>query len=597
MKTLHLFNSVPTSATQKTRGWCILPEYGIIVEPSASHLLTKIKKFYSEKALTGNQLNKTFHKSWAKVINSTREDLLVDQIMHYMSTYGAGHTSNFVYTPDEELNVPEVTLNFLVVRGLSNDELTKKCLGMFGSGIAMANETITDVFDVLDNCDYTFTGEEDIKNKEALMFICKERNIVPSDPVEQVRYLYFTATGETLLIKNKDSYEKIKESNTATRRDLNNILKNMDEDTLAEVFNRFKPIFMSFKSILNEAGKKKINRISKLSKELHKPMPTNILNNIGVCTLEELKKQKDNLMNANFFQLARCLNYLKNAESKYKIYSVRNGKAFVKEDETTVRAAKGKIGFLITIIKQKFDLKGKNIFIPADVLYALPTSEKNYLGNVPMGTKFMTEGRIASGIYWENEGGATDLDLSALSVNGKVGWNSSYHGEVTYSGDMTDARNGATEYISADATLKSPHLITNNVFSGLPNGSKFKVIFGKGDDINKAYMMNPNNVWFTADAETLNKQSIVGLIKKEGKNNVAIAVNLTLGGSSVSSNDEKSIMAREALVDKWSNVFYINSLLEKCGANVITEMKADTVVDVDLTPSKLEKDTILKLFV
>lgn len=589
MKTLKLFNAVPAQVGGKYK---ILPQYGIIVEPSASYAFDAIEKHYKEAQLTGAQLNATFHKSWEKVITSTREELLVEQIMHYLTTYGTNHQSEFIYTPNEELDVPDVTVNFLVVRGLDSGEIIEKALNILKSGVALTQDTLTDVLEVLDDSGYSFTGEEDVKNKEALMYLCQEANVLPNDPVELVRYLYFIATGETLLIKSKDTYNKI--AQVKNNRQLNLVLKQASAEKLAQVFNRFKPIFLSLKKVVNASGQAKINKISRLSKTLHKPMSFNILNNIGSCTLADLKKQEENLKNANFFQLARCLNFLKqNAESTQNVYAIRNGKAFVKETSGNApRAAKSKIDFLLKIIKKKYDLKGKKFFIPKDVFYALPTSEKNYVGNIPMGTKFVTKGRIASGVYWKNSGGAYDIDVSALSVDGKVGWNAAYHSQVTYSGDLTDARNGATEYISAGEKMKDPHLILANIFRGESKGSKFKVVFGKGDDISKKYMMNPNKVWFTADGETLNRQSIVGLIHREDENLCATVVNLSTGTSMVSYGG-RSDQFRTALVEKWTNAFYLNDVLTKCGAKIVDK---EEEADFDLTPSKLQKDSILGIF-
>ena len=58
--------------------------------------------------------------------------------------------------------------------------------------------------------------------------------------------------------------------------------------------------------------------------------------------------------------------------------------------------------------------------------------------------------KLAAGIYWEDKWGANDLDLSGLNISGKIGWNSDYYNEnrsIIYSGDLTEAANGAVEYL------------------------------------------------------------------------------------------------------------------------------------------------------
>jgi hypothetical protein len=470
-------------------------------------------------------------------------------------------------------------------------------LDLLKSGVALKQETIYDILEILSSLKYEFTGQEEIKNKEALMFICKETGIVPNDPVEFVRYLIYTATGKTLLIKNEDTYKSIRVMNKDQKFYVNRAFEKTNEEQLAQVFNRFKPIFLTFKKVLEGSSAKTINRISRLSKTLHKPIPYNILNNIGNCSLDELKKQKKNLVNANFFQLARCLQYLEqSANADTKIYAIRNGKSYVQQKGNSINkiSVHRKIDFLLDLIGSKYDLNGKKIYIPEGVNYALPTSEKMFVGNVPMGSKFVTDGPIAMGIYWENGGGAKDLDLSAVALT-KIGWNVRYNyqqGNIMFSGDMTYADPCATEYIYGKK-IDDDYLILNNVFSGNPIGSIFNIIIGKGDSINQKYMMDPNKIWFTAQTETIQRQSIVGLLTSEGDKNAAILVNLGSGASQVSGYGGRTDLYRRALVQRWKHCFYLNDLLEYCGA-ILVENEEDC--EINLTPSKLEKDSILSLF-
>ena len=591
MKTLALYNAVEA---RKGDQYLILPKYGVIVEPSASYAIKEIEAFCKERQLSGDQLNKTFHKSWEKILTSSREELFIEQILHYLTTYGTNFQSSFVYTPNEELEVPDVKVNFLVIRGLSQEELVEKSFALL-DGVALKQETIVDVLDVLSECGYVFTGAEDFKNKEALMMVCRETGQVPQDPVEFVRYLVYLATGDTLLIKNKKTINAIKESGASTA--VTNAFNKADEESLATVFNRLKPILLAFKG-RNKRINTKLNKISRLSKELHKPIAYNILNDIGGCTLKALKAEEANLMNANFFQLARCLNYLKAADTATaKVYQVRNGKFYSKAYNGTVRAGASKAKFIMDLIKKKYDLKGKKFFIPSDVYYALPTSEKNFVGNVPTGTKLVSDEAIAAGVYWENKGGARDLDLSGLAVDGgKVGWNSHYNrgsGEVLYSGDVTNAPSGATEYLRFNKNLQQSYLVMNNVFSGNAQGSKFRIVFGKGDNPSKKHMMNPNDVWFTTPTETLKKESVVGFVTPDKKGVAAIVVNAGFGQDQVSGYGTKHEHLLTALTEKWSNCVYLNDVLAHCGAEVVNDVED---CDVDLTPSKLEKDSIISIF-
>ena len=124
---------------------------------------------------------------------------------------------------------------------------------------------------------------------------------------------------------------------------------------------------------------------------------------------------------------------------------------------------------------------------------------------------------MATGIYWENSWGAHDHDLSGINIGGKVGWNSDYkqgNGALMYSGDLTDARNGAVEYLYAGKGLSEPTLVMNNVFSGDPT-SGYKIIIGKGDKMSRQYMMDPNNLFVEVKCDSVQTQTVLGIFIPE----------------------------------------------------------------------------------
>lgn len=602
MKTLKLFNAVVSD--KKTRRLpMIIPEYGVFVEPGAAHRIEAIRDYYQKHVLSGAQLNSTFYKSWDKVQHLTDLERFIDQILHYASTYGTGHTSQWIYMPEGEDNFPEKTVVFEVVRAVTSEEMIGKCLDMLANGQALKQETIEDLLDILLELGYCFDGTETIKNKEAQMYICDEMNVVPVDPVECVRYLVYTLTGQTLLIKNVGTYNLIKEAGLAQRRKAVQILKKMDERQLAQVFNRFKPIFLSMKKVLGADAAKSINTISRLSKRLHKPMDYNILNDLGACSLKQLRTQRNNLAdNATFFQLARGLQYLHQAYGvTHSVYQVRNGKSYVAESSGVKPYGRlTKMDLLVQILKERHNLKGQAFYIPDGVQYALPVSEKQFVGNVPMGTKFTTDQPICAGVYWENQGGARDLDLSAVAVGEKVGWNASYRSTgLMYSGDITSAPDGAVEYMHSTSQIDKPSLLLNNVFDGESVGSKFDIVFGQGSNISCDYMMDPNNVWFQGSTETVQRQSVVGLLlPEEGGKHSAVVLNFGAGNLQVSGYNEHSSNLREALVQKWDSSYTLNSLIEQCGGTVLSDNDLDKFEGdyVDLRPQVLERDSLTRIF-
>ncbi|MEL6560943.1 MAG: hypothetical protein AAFQ94_22300 [Bacteroidota bacterium] len=582
MKTLKLFNAVIAG---DSNAGPFVSKAGFIIEPEALWAKDAIIRYFKNENLDGYGLNKTFHKSWRTILNSSREKLWMEQICHYISTYGSGFKDE-VYIPNELLDLPDVQVKFKVIRAYSKEEMTNKCLAILQSGIALKGETVDDILSVLhEDLVYDFTGEEGIRNKEAIVKIAEKYDVLPKDPSEFLRFIVYKATGETLLIKSNELIQAIEDTyfNPA------NHFEQFGLEKLAKVFNRFKPLFLAFKS----QCPKTINKISKLSKKHHAPMTVNPLNAVTTVLLSE--EDYHWLDKATPFALFRALSacYTRMKGQYSFTYRIRNGKSFVKNNRVS-GAVWANYYYLLEYLKGRFDLSGKKLYIPTDVEYALPTSEKMYVGNIPTGSKFYGKS-LAVGVYWENSWGAYDLDLSGLNIGGKVGWNSSYKqgkGVLMYSGDMTDAQNGAVEYLYAQNGLAAPTLINNNVFGGRPD-CEYKIIVGKGDDVNYDYMMNPENLFVEAKSASVQRQSVLGMLIPEKNKQCFVLLNFGAGECRVSGNTEISDKATNALYQQWSNAITFNELVTELGGEIV---KYATAADYDFSLDKLEKDSLMKVF-
>jgi hypothetical protein len=585
MKTLKLFNAV---VAREGDDRAFVSEKGFIIQPNAYWAKDKITEFYEKERLSGNDLNKTFHKSWAKIKNSTRYELLIDQINHYVSTYGSDFRDE-VYIPDEVLDIDGLKLKFIVVNAYFVNEMKDKCLSLLRSGIALKEETINDVITILvDELDYTFTGSEGIRNKEAIIKIADMYGILPSDTMEFFRYIIYRATGESLLIKNHNMINKIKTSNYNPSAQF----KNFGVEKLATIFNRFKPLFLAFKSKCPAT----INKISKLSKKYHTALVSNPLNEVTSRTLtdDDLHWLDNATPFALFRALSICWNRMGNQDTF--LYRIRNGKSFVKEgNQVNTAVPRDNYRFIMTYLRDKLDMDGSKVFLPKDIEYAIPTSEKMFVGNIPTGTRFYGE-KLAVGIYWENNWGANDLDLSGLNIGGKVGWNSSYNqdgGSLMYSGDITNAPNGAVEYLYAQSGLKDPTLVLNNVYSGNHN-SGFKIIVGRGDNINNNYMMNPENLFMEVMTESVEKQSILGIFMPvDSTTQSFVLLNFGMGNSHVSGGGKMSELSTKALFQQWNNSLTLRDLLKDLNAEIVLDPEDD---DFDFSLDKLEKDSFIEIF-
>lgn len=583
MKTLKLFNAVLAKPTKEINPF--ISDEGFIIAPQAMWAKDQIIDFYLREKLNGNDLNKTFHKSWLKIKESSRFELYIDQIIHYISTYGSDFKDE-IYIPNEILDVPDTKLKYKVIRALTKDELISECFLMLNSGIALKEETINDILTILvDTLKYTFTGNEKIKNKEATIKIADLYGVYPSDTMEFFRYVIYRATGQSLLIKNREVIAAIKNGNYNPSAAFNKF----GLEKLAEVFNRFKPLFLAFKKICPST----INKISKLSKKYHKPLITNPLN---CATYVELNKNDIHWLDnatpfALFKAISACHSRMKGQDNF--VYRIRNGKSWVKTSAVTDVNGKN-YNFLIEYLKTRFDFSGTKFYVPDNVKYALPTSEKMFVGNIPTGTRFYAK-KMAVGVYWENKWGANDLDLSALNIGGKVGWNSDYkqgNGSLMFSGDITDAPSGAVEYLYAKNGLNDPTLILNNVFSGLSD-STYKIIIGKGDKISRNYMMDPNNLFMETTCQSVQKQMVLGMIIPKKDEQCFVLLNFGAGNARVSGNNAHSNTATKALYQQWKRPLGFNKIVKILGGEIINE-KEDGAIDLSL--DNLDKNTFIKIF-
>jgi len=583
MLTLKFFNAVVEKNSSEVTPF--ISTDGYVIVPGALWAKDKIIDFYNKEKLSGNDLNQTFHKSWKKIKDSSRCELFIEQITHYISTYGSNFQDE-VYIPQEVLDVPDVKLKYKVIKALSKEELINKCLDLLKSGIALKEETIDELLTMLvDNLNYNFTGKEGIKNKEAIVKIADAYHVYPDNPTEFLRYIIYRTTDTTLLIKNKEMIERIQGSsyNPAVA------FKEYGLVRLSEIFNRFKPLFLAYKSKCPST----INKIAKLSKKYHKPLVSNALNEVTQRKL--VKEDLHWLNNATPFALFKALStcYTRSNGQDTFVYRIRNGKSWVKEGTFKKDIVDANYKFILKYLKHKYPLDARKVFLPKNVDYALPTSEKLFVGNIPTGTRFRGK-KMAVGMYWRNDWGARDLDLSGLNIGGKVGWNASYKqskGSLMYSGDLTDATNGAVEYLYAKTGLTEPTLVMNNVYSG-QDDCEYKIIVGKGDKISRDYMMDPNKLFAEIKCKSVQLQTILGIFIPDGDKQSFVLLNFGAGHARVSGRGEITKIATKALYQQWANAIGFKDILKELGAEIV-DKKEDA--DFDFSLDNLEKDSFVRV--
>ncbi len=577
-----------------------------------------IKVVEKELGLSGEQMNNAFHKSWEKIKTADIEQLVMEQIVHYITTYGFEklgiYNEESVYIPKEKLEIPGLKedIRLFIIKGYTKKELKEKLLVLLSSGIALKEDTINAIIEVSKLVILSSKEIDLIRNKEVKIRLYDELKTIPENPLEFLRYLVYKTTGESLLIKNKKLTEMIKEKNSGnTRTLLNRYHKKYGLTRLAEIFYRFKPIFLAFKREEILGINSKINKIRKLAIKHHKPMPEDYLNSITGKIKNKKKinriKLNEELSKVNIFRkvrLAYALNYrTKDVDSI--LYKIRNGKGYAKEFEFSNKtAAKGVLKIVEeSIVKDiKKNVKGKKIYIPEEINYALPATEKQFVGNFPSGTYVTLPKDMVVGVHWENvDTHRIDLDLALISMGTKIGWDSAYRTEerdILFSGDLTSAPkpNGAVELFYLKRQIKNPFLLSLNYYNYDEDVKvPFKILVAKEEvkNFKRNHMVNPNNVVALAKSEISQKQMVLGLLVPTTQETRFYFTEASLGQSITSSSTDFMEHTRQYLLDFNKNALDLKTILEKAGAKFVKKEKCE----INLSPEELEKDSILNLLV
>ena len=597
------------------RGFIFAPE--VINMYSENELNYFISVIEEEIGLTKEQMNSSFHKSWGKIKDATMTQLVIEQILHYITTYGFEelgiYNKDSVYIPNEKLEIPELKegINIVVIKGYTKEETKEKLLNMLQSGIALNEDTMKDVIDIISFVNLNDDEIENIKNKEIKITLYDQLNMVPKNPVEFLRYIIYKSIDKTLLIKDKDTIEKIKIADNSEIINLFVLYKSKyGLEKLAEIFYRFKPLFLAFRT--NMQLKNIINQIRRLAKKYHKPMPKDYLNEVTakIKKGEKIKKEvlENELNKVNIFRkirLAYALKFrTKNVDSI--LYKIRNGKGYAKTIDFFFQDEAKRV---LKIVKESIikditkNVKDKKIYIPDYIKYTLPATEKQFTGYFPSGSYINVSKDIIVGIHWKNvERKRIDLDLSLInSESGKIGWDENYRTEdrsILYSGDMTNASGqGASELFYVKKQEMEAFIMLVNFYNYDKDkylDVPFKIIVGKEqvNNFKKNYIINPNNVISIAKSSIDNKQKVLGLLVPSNNGNRFYFTETYLGLSISSSESEVVENAKKYLLDFYQNTISLNDILVKAGANIVEDKLK---CDIDLSPEKLEKDTILNL--
>jgi len=611
---LRLFNAVqvdernprgiPQDITERTI------RHGYVLEPAIPPDEKLLDVIESVVGLSGEKSNAAFHKSWQVVRDESIEKLVLQQVLHYITTYdfevlGVYHPDT-VYVPLEELNLPALGENIplTIVRAMDADALLEAIVNL-ASGIALAAQTLDDVMAIVEANAFGSAFVEKIGNRELKARLYDFYGLVPREPVEFLRHLVSKLTDESLLIKNDHLIGRIKESNGKFL----DVLLDHAPDDLASIFFRYKPLFLALKSI--SRNKTFFNRLRKKADRLHQPLSGDFLNSVTARIKQnqlDADALRGKLEKASVFRkirLAYALNNRLHACDSI-VYRIRNGRGWATEfdwpgrlAEPTQEALGIVLDSLVESLRPRLD--GTTIFIPPQVSYALPATEKQFTGHFPSGSSIAAPDDLVVGIHWMNNQRRIDLDLSVIGESGKFGWDAGYRSkdrEVLFSGDMTDAPppDGASELFYLRGGQQEPRILMLNFYNfarGDEVEARILVANEKPGNFGQNYMVDPNNIVASANIKVTRKQNVLGLIATKNEENRVYFAHVSLGTSITSSRNTQSTHARKFLVQSLLDTLDFEQLLTGAGATVTHEKTG--AEDFDLSPEKLTRSTIIDL--
>lgn len=522
--TLRMLHAVPqtiipdkksdtTNVNDYMNGYMELLQAGIVIDPQIMKLPFSEFKAVKELAkqlfgINKDKLNASFYHSFNDVKDRSELQIRIEQLFNYMTVYtdqGYAPDPDAIFTTNNEpADLISVEKELVVISVMDNDTIKAKLTDLL-SGSALSESMLTDCLSVMDNLGIEI-AEDKIANKQFLLKLWTRQwinhgtgSVPKSDDMALRLILSVLTSGVYTQLVKKDQDEmvmiKLHTENDSVVNKLFHAYADNNADHIASIYNRYKKFLLLLKHHVDMSGKHLINYIghrSKTIKHLHALVnPVNAVLQFSTNVyLDELEKTKDTekalsefvkrlkikLDGVNNYKLIKIINAMRNYDGKNRYYIIRNGKSFLTVNQNSKELAKGLskvialMAYHTLLARDNKQLENKIIYLPKNIDYAVPTSTKTLIGNIPYMSEFHIKSKyLLVGLSWSDK---VDIDLHAEDLEGNdIGWNADYDGGgYTYSGDMTyPAKNGyAAEYIVLNKDqVKTPAVFTENWYNGI----------------------------------------------------------------------------------------------------------------------------------
>lgn len=108
-------------------------------------------------------------------------------------------------------------------------------------------------------------------------------------------------------------------------------------------------------------------------------------------------------------------------------------------------------------------------------------------------------------------------------------------------------------------------------------------------------MMDPNKTDLATQVTAVDKDAIIGCVYRNEctDEKVFVIMNVAWGNARSSCAGAKSLLYREACVNRWKNSVMLEEVLSACSAVMVA---SPSEADVDLSVDGLKRDTFTRLF-
>lgn len=578
-----------------------------------------------------SQWNRTFFEDWNQVKTISDPEAFVHQWLHYLTVFfkDVGFLNeDYIHIPKKEIteSVPENLTKLFVIKSITKEEVEQKIIDIVSSGAALSQETIDSILtivfkEVSVDLNNLFNVS---KNREFSCILANKAGLVPKNPLHFIRQVFYVGTGSALVIKSKKALTQIAGNKEEI---VNKLLLRYEQEYglkgLTEIFFRYKEVFLALKGVGESS--KIINKIRKLANKYHSPFnDSNYLNSV-VSSIQrgefDFARFRESLDSVTPFRMVSLLNHFKICQNENKLYKIRNGKVWVEEKysffplkaEADLWKAKDLLTKKITELVS-FNLRGKTVYIPENVDYALPTSEKNFVGNIPEGSSFhfTKDENMIIGVHWfdiispDRDFGRTDLDLSCLDEEEKIGWDAhrkSDNKAIWFSGDMTSAPkpHGASEFFLMETPKKDTRQLffLNHYTSRLNvNLTPYSYLIGV-TDANKVESLNKEMIHLDQSLfqiqDTIYTERFLGILSrsKDGEKVFYVGQGTTGTDITVGVENPKTQILLKAVDLRLTSKETIKDILSN-GVDVAFTDSPENA-DINLDPNVVTIDTFLNL--